>query len=101
MMSPLCPRSGFQQDMEGSLGISETCQGEVGEHGGHWEHGNIWGFLETRGRRGMQVVPLGWLWHTGVMPEDGEDVEGTRVAPRDMEGPGLTLLCSHRGCRGQ
>ncbi|NXY66494.1 SEM6C protein, partial [Callaeas wilsoni] len=43
--------SGFQQDMEGSLGISGTCQGEVGEHGGRWEHGNIWGFLETRGVR--------------------------------------------------
>ncbi|NWR39648.1 SEM6C protein, partial [Tachuris rubrigastra] len=29
--------SGFQQDVEGSLGITGTCQGEVGRHGGHWE----------------------------------------------------------------
>ncbi|NXW70980.1 SEM6C protein, partial [Hirundo rustica] len=45
--------SGFQQDTEGSLGISGTCRGEARGHGGRREHGDIRGILETR-----ETVPV-------------------------------------------
>lgn len=55
VMSPLCPRSGFQQDLEGSLGISGTCQGEVGnvlDTGNVGMFGNFWGREVMGGCRG-------------------------------------------------
>lgn len=88
----MCPRSGFQQDMEGSLGISGSCQGEVG---GTWGTLGMWEYLgisvdtRSQGDAGGTRVTLGWPWHMWVMLEDGEDGEGTRVAPRDVGGPGL------------
>ncbi|NWI48301.1 SEM6C protein, partial [Picathartes gymnocephalus] len=53
--------SGFQQDMEGSLGISGTCQGEVGGTGGTlgtWEYLGISGDTRSPGDAATVPVPV-------------------------------------------
>lgn len=79
LMCPLLctPRAGFEQDVEGSTGLTGTCHGEGG-HKGMWgdsgvrvlcgghlgtlrDIGPVEGCWGTRGHRGMPVPPGGHL----------------------------------------